>query len=306
MNVPNGNNAGNGASVGGAVTPAGYQAELNYIWGLVEELSKQLNDNRKKTEDIVSNIGKIRQGARDHNTSSEELIEGSAEKLSAQNANLEEQISIMNESLDKAKHSRDSNMKLLQEFRQVMEAMLQQFHTYKAQHLMDVSAWHQSYRAQLADARAENCRLREQIWDMQEHAGNAHEQMRLLRKHLAEDETLQQRRIDDVAHRQEVRFWKRMAMPQVPDDDPSWSDDDDLVDIQEKIRLSMMQSDMVVTRPDDMEGENDLDVDNFDDGGMMDSSLESFGNAPSGSRSLKLSDAPQRPMTADSTGSTNA
>lgn len=84
MNASNGNNAGNGASAAGAVTPAGYQAELNYIWGLVEELSKQLNDNRKKTEDIVSNIGKIRQGARDHNTSSEDLIDGSLEKLNGE------------------------------------------------------------------------------------------------------------------------------------------------------------------------------------------------------------------------------
>jgi len=35
-----------------------------------------------------------------------------------------------------------------------------------------------------------------------------------------------------------LRFWKRMAMPNLPDDDPYWSDDDDLIDVAEKERLT--------------------------------------------------------------------
>lgn len=49
------------------------------------------------------------------------------------------------------------------------------------------------------------------------------------------------RRVDDRARRQELRFWKRMAMPHVPEDDPMWSDDDDLIDPAEKRRLSEVE-----------------------------------------------------------------
>ncbi|KAL1901545.1 hypothetical protein Cpir12675_000414 [Ceratocystis pirilliformis] len=241
MNNANGNNP---ASSAGAVMPAGYQAELNYIWSLVEELSKQLADNRKKTDEIVSNIGKVRQRARDQNIPTHDLIAAAADGLNAQSANYEEQISILEEALDKTKHSRDSNMRLLQDFRQVTLNMLQQFHSYKSQHVADVCSWHLSYRAQLSEAREENCRLREQIWNMQAHAGSAHDLMRQLRKLLVEDEARHNHSVDDVAHRQEVRFWKRMALPQIPDDDPYWSDDDDLVDPHEKLRLQLVQAEL--------------------------------------------------------------
>jgi len=114
--------------------------------------------------------------------------------------------------------------------------MLKQFHEYKAKQVADVSAWHKSYRAQLAEAREENCRLREQIWDMQAHAGKANELLRQFRARYDEDQERWERRVDTIAYRQELRFWKRMAMPEMADDDPYWSDDDDLIDVAEKRR----------------------------------------------------------------------
>ena len=106
--------------------------------------------------------------------------------------------------------------------------MLRNLHDYKARHVADVAAWHRSYRAQLAEARAENSRLREQIWEMQAHAGHANELLRDFRRTYDEDAARWERRVDATAARQELRFWKRMAMPQLSDDDPYWSDDDDL------------------------------------------------------------------------------
>lgn len=119
--------------------------------------------------------------------------------------------------------------------------MLKQFHEYKAKHVTDVAAWHRSYRSQLAEARAENSRLREQIWEMQERAGKANELLRTFRRKYDEDETRWDRRVEDVAARQELRFWKRMAMPEVGDEDPCWSDDDDLIDSAEKERLKELE-----------------------------------------------------------------
>lgn len=119
--------------------------------------------------------------------------------------------------------------------------MLKQFHEYKARHVADVAAWHRSYRAQLAEARAENSRLREQIWEMQARAGGANELLRRFRARYDADAARWDRRVDARAVRQELRFWKRMAMPHLPDDDPYWSDDDDVIDAAEKKRLAELQ-----------------------------------------------------------------
>ncbi|KAI8404039.1 hypothetical protein BFJ69_g1410 [Fusarium oxysporum] len=206
MNGMNGTNMAAGMPV---PTPAGHQAELNYIYGMVEELSRQLAENRRVTEDIVN----------------------------GQEQNIDALVSLLTESLEKAKFSRDANAKLLSQYANAMANLLRQFHEYKTKHVSDVAAWHRSYRKQLADARDENARLREQIWQMQAHAGRANESLREYRRKYDEDEGRWNKLVDEKAHRQELRFWKRMAMPELDDDDPYWSDDDDIIDPAEKQRL---------------------------------------------------------------------
>lgn len=65
-------------------TPAGHQAELNYIYGMVEELSKQLADNRRVTEDIVSGLGRVRNRARTQGLGNEQVIEAAADELNGE------------------------------------------------------------------------------------------------------------------------------------------------------------------------------------------------------------------------------
>jgi len=150
-------------------------------------------------------------------------------------------LSVLTESLDRAKQSRDANFSLLVTYAKVFEGIINQFHVYKQKHITDVSAWHRSYRAQLAEARAENCRLREQIWDVQEHAKRANDLVRDFRRKIEEDEGRWDRRVREKALRQEIRFWKRMAMPEVDDNDEIWSDDDDIIDPAEKERLKRVE-----------------------------------------------------------------
>lgn len=150
-------------------------------------------------------------------------------------------ISLLTELFERAKFSRDEYRQLSSQYAGVVGVMLKQFHEYKQKHVSDVAAWHRSYRAQLAEERAENTRLREQIWEMQAHAGRANESLRRFRARYDEDEARWERRVDDRAVRQELRFWKRMAMPELPEDDPYWSDDDDLVDSMERLRLQEME-----------------------------------------------------------------
>ncbi|KAK7938003.1 uncharacterized protein PG986_014871 [Apiospora aurea] len=216
-------------------TPAGHQAELNIIYAMVEDLSKQLTENRRVTEDIVSGLGRVRSRARERQFTNDEVLQEAAEEILSQESNLDTIISVLTEALDRAKTSRDANYQLLTAYARVLSTLLQHFHAYKQKHIADVSAWHHSYRAQLAEARAENSRLREQIWEMQEHAGRANAMLRQFRKQYDEDENRKERRVEARARRQEGA---RLAMPDVADDDlDAWSDDDDLVDPVEKERL---------------------------------------------------------------------
>ncbi|KAI1372546.1 hypothetical protein F4677DRAFT_449236 [Hypoxylon crocopeplum] len=238
---------GNGAGVGaGAMpvgpTPAGHQAELNIIYGMVEELSRQLAENRRVTEDIVSGLGRVRNRARDRGLTNDQVLGEAADEIFAQEPNLEALVSILTESLDRAKLSRDANFSLLTNYARVLSTILSQFHAYKQKHIADVSAWHRSYRAQLAEARAENSSLREQIWEMQEHAGRANQMLREFRKKYDENEERWEKRVENKAKKQEIRFWKRMAMPEVGEaEEGYWSDDDDLVDPVEKERLKEVE-----------------------------------------------------------------
>lgn len=161
--------------------------------------------------------------------------------LLAQEANIDTTISLLTELFERAKFSRDEYRHLSSQYASMVAGMLKQFHEYKSKHVTDVAAWHRSYRAQLAEERAENTRLREQIWEMQAHAGRANESLRQFRTKYDEDQARWERRVEMKSIRQEMRFWKRLAMPEMPEDDPYWSDDDDLVDGMEKMRLMEME-----------------------------------------------------------------
>ncbi len=158
--------------------------------------------------------------------------------LPGQDQNIDALLSVLSESLEKAKHSRDANATLLTLFANALATMLKQFHEYKAKHVGDVVSWHRSYRAQLDEARRENSRLRDQIGEMQAHAATANDSLRRFRRSYDEDRARWEGRVQETALRQEVRFWKRLAMPALDDDDPYWSADDDIIDAAEKERLA--------------------------------------------------------------------
>ncbi len=67
-------------------TPAGHSAELNYIHAMVEELSRQLAENKRVLEDVVTGVGRVRSRARAQQLGNEELISGSSDDLAGQHA----------------------------------------------------------------------------------------------------------------------------------------------------------------------------------------------------------------------------
>jgi len=70
----------NGAVVG-FPTPAGHQAELNYIYGMVEELSRQLAQNQRALEEVVAGVGQVRNRARSQSLGNEDIIAANSEEI---------------------------------------------------------------------------------------------------------------------------------------------------------------------------------------------------------------------------------
>ncbi len=76
----NHNNGVNGNAVGlpgimaGLPTPAGHQDDLNYMYSLVEELSKALEEQRAMTSRIIEATGKVRQVAIEKNLTNDEIL----------------------------------------------------------------------------------------------------------------------------------------------------------------------------------------------------------------------------------------
>jgi len=107
---------------------------------------------------------------------------------------------------------------------------------------MDTLAWHKNYRKQLADEREENLNLRNQINDMKAAAARANDSLRQMRKFVTDNDKWHEIEVQSIALRQEKRFWKRLALPLIADDDSEWSDDDDLIDAEEKKRLAAVKA----------------------------------------------------------------
>lgn len=128
-------------------------------------------------------------------------------------------------------------MKVLRKYATQMGKMLEALHAFKERTTMDFCAWHRSYRQQLADARAETAFYRA---DIDARIAAAHRGAEALRKFKAAwsaDAEIVELKTQITEERQKARFWKRMALKELPDDDPTFSDDDDLIDPVEKQRI---------------------------------------------------------------------
>jgi hypothetical protein len=144
----------------------------------------------------------------------------------------------LRQQLDKSEYNKVENWKLAVHGANILSDILEKMHKFKEQHEKDTLAWHKNYRKQLADEREENLNLRNQINDMKAAACRANEHLRGLRRWLTDHDELNELRIQNIALRQEKRSWKRMALPHLHDSDSEFSDDDDLIDPEEKKRLA--------------------------------------------------------------------
>ncbi len=129
-----------------------------------------------------------------------------------------------------------------------MGDMLEKLHAFKLKTTTDMSVWHRSYRNQLADEREENLNLRLKIADMQASAARGNEALRNFRRLWEDDPKNNALKVENVALRQEKRAWKRMALRHLDPDDSEFSDDDDVIDPEEKKRLARLEIDKMEKR----------------------------------------------------------
>lgn len=89
MNHANGVNGG--VALPGIMTgipaPAGHQTDLNYIYGMVEELSRTLAENRAASDRINAAVGRVRQRALEHSMANNEIMATVASDLNGKLAN---------------------------------------------------------------------------------------------------------------------------------------------------------------------------------------------------------------------------
>lgn len=150
--------------------------------------------------------------------------------------------------LEEATFEKKENFKLCYEYAKVMADMLEKLHAFKLKTTADMSAWHMSYRNQLADERDENLNLRLRIADMQAAAARGAEALRKFRRNWEEDERYRALKVENIRLRQEKRAWKRMALWHLDPDDSEFSDDDDQIDPEEKKRLARLEIEKMENR----------------------------------------------------------
>ncbi|PMD66144.1 uncharacterized protein K444DRAFT_640091 [Hyaloscypha bicolor E] len=255
MNHPNGMNGGMGmGGMAGYPTPAGQQSDLNFIMSMVEDLSAVLRQNQQLSASVVEKVGRVREKAATMDLSNDQLVAAVASELNADTKNVEKENSELRKALEKAEYDKKENWKLACHGANILADVTEKMHKFREQTDADILTWHKNYRQQLAAEREENLDLRNQINDMRAAACRANGHLRDMRRFVADHDVWHELRVENIALRQEKRFWKRMAMPHLPDDDSEFSDDDDLIDPEEKKRQAALAAEKERKDKEDAEG----------------------------------------------------
>ena len=241
----NGTNGMMGGGVGQnimPIAPPGHQADLNVILGYVEQLHEQLAQNKSQTDRIVASCGAIRQRAIEQQKQADEVIKAAGEDFKEKQKSLDEEARQLREKLDQESQEHGEWKALAHQYATAMQSMLEQAHAFKVKTANDMAVWHRSYRDQLAAEREENLRLRLQVGDMQAAAQRGNEYLQSFLREWDGAERVMKMREEVTFYRQNARAWKRTALKMLPDDDSEFSDDDDLIDPEEKKRKAERQA----------------------------------------------------------------
>ncbi|RKF77606.1 hypothetical protein GcC1_062014 [Golovinomyces cichoracearum] len=217
--------------------PVGYQSDLTFVMSMIEELSQILHTNQNLTAGVVDRMGKFREKAKGKKLDNGDLVSAVASEINKESNNIEKELSELRRALEETELERKENWKLAVYGANILADLTEKLHQFKELHEIDTLAWHKNYRTQLAAERDENLKLRCQVNDMKAAACQASKSLRDMRRFITDNNEWHELKIQNDALRKEKRYWKRLALPLIADDDSEWSDDDDLIDFEEKNRL---------------------------------------------------------------------
>lgn len=255
VNGVNGSGLSLPGMMSGIPTPAGHQQDLNHISTLLDEYAKMMEENRKLTARVMDGVGRVRERAGGRELTGDDVVNGSSKELNGTcegsftitlylihcldtTKTLEGELSYLRKKYETAQIDADEYAQIALSYAKAMGEWLERIHAFKLKNTEDVSAWHTSYRDQLAHERAENLRLSNQILLMNEAAARANNAINKFKEGWSGTPRYYEEMAEKVKYRQLCRMYKRMALPELDDDDSEFSDDDDMIDPEEKKRIA--------------------------------------------------------------------
>ncbi|KAF2231725.1 hypothetical protein EV356DRAFT_471239, partial [Viridothelium virens] len=180
------------ASLNNSVLPAGQQADMNHLWGVVEQLSQILADNRAQTANIVNSVQQIQSRAVANGASptiaslNHDLQNsGSAQQLS----HLTQELTQLQNSHASLQHSHAALLALLTSHETLLDThILPQLRRYAHSHTLAITSLHAHYQRLLEDERQQNLELRLEHQKWQEGLGRVNRWARLALRESGEEE----------------------------------------------------------------------------------------------------------------------
>lgn len=139
------------------------QPDFNYIFGIVQEFSDVLAQNRADTAHIISSVQQLQ--AQAHETGQEPPIEQVNGELteamgSAEAAGLKHRLHEVSHQRDRLQTENNETLRLLEEYQQTMNSLMDRIRQYANEHANAVIGVHKHYESQLAQEREANLALR--------------------------------------------------------------------------------------------------------------------------------------------------
>ncbi|KAI9720530.1 MAG: hypothetical protein M1828_005614 [Chrysothrix sp. TS-e1954] len=216
--------AGTSASLQNNVTHAGHQTDINFLWGVVQELSEILQQNRAQTADIVGSVQQIQARAREQGE--EPSLEHVNGELShavnpADMIELQNRLHASQRQNAQLAHENDSTTKILVDYENSLAGLMDKLRYYAYEHTVALVATHKHYNALIEQEREANVQLRVEHGQWQQGLGRATEFARRALRERTEETSGLEAGLKEV--KSENRVLRRLVGWRVEDD----SDDEE-------------------------------------------------------------------------------
>ncbi|KAI9664385.1 MAG: hypothetical protein M1831_002318 [Alyxoria varia] len=240
----NGVGAAHAAAAGmpNGMVHSGHQSDVNYLWGVVQELSEVLAQNRAQTAAIIGSVHSLREraaredgedgidGEGNGDEISEERLPGVREvngeirnNQAAELANLQQRLHSLQSQLSEAHAENADYASLILDYETTLEDCMRRVRNYAYEHAKATVATHKHYAALLEQEREANLQLRLEHGQWQASMGRAAEWARKALRERSEEVSPLERRNKEL--RVENKALRKMVGWDVRDDESESEDE---------------------------------------------------------------------------------